>query len=205
MHRHLDGSAPVPICNSKQLDEAQKLAPVQDAAPQLPAPLLDPVHHRVPAGGQYPHPPGPGALQAPRHPAGGRLQRRGLDQPVLERDHIGHVAHHLAVVGHDDQRAPEGVERLFELLDRYLGANGCEVAHAADGPHGLARLAQDVFDVVPLFDDGTSGDDVADDGIYQRDIERPACTGCLPDQAQRRFPICRIFRSAAEQARGSGA
>lgn len=40
--------------------------------------------------------------------------------------------------------------RLFELLDRYLGANGFAVQHAPDGAHGLARLAEDVFDVVLL-------------------------------------------------------
>jgi len=40
--------------------------------------------------------------------------------------------------------------RLFELLGRYLGANGCDVQHAQDGPQGLARLAEDVFDVVLL-------------------------------------------------------
>lgn len=41
-------------------------------------------------------------------------------------------------------------DRLFELLERYLGANGAEVHHAPDGPQGLARLSQDVFDVVLL-------------------------------------------------------
>lgn len=41
-------------------------------------------------------------------------------------------------------------ERLFELLGRYLGANGCDVHHAPDGPRGLARLSEDVFDVVLL-------------------------------------------------------
>lgn len=40
--------------------------------------------------------------------------------------------------------------RLFELLDRYLGAQGLTVHHAPDGFQGLARLAEDVFDVVLL-------------------------------------------------------
>lgn len=40
--------------------------------------------------------------------------------------------------------------RLFELLDRYLSAHAFSVTHAPDGPHGLAKLSEDVFDVVLL-------------------------------------------------------
>jgi two-component system, OmpR family, response regulator len=40
--------------------------------------------------------------------------------------------------------------RLFELLQSYLGQNGCSVAHASDGPRGLLALEQGAYDVVLL-------------------------------------------------------
>ncbi len=40
--------------------------------------------------------------------------------------------------------------RLFELLQSYLGQNGCSVAYAADGARGLMALEQGAFDVVLL-------------------------------------------------------
>lgn len=40
--------------------------------------------------------------------------------------------------------------RLFELLDDYLGENGCTVSHAPDGGRGLAALEGGAFDVVLL-------------------------------------------------------
>jgi two-component system, OmpR family, response regulator len=40
--------------------------------------------------------------------------------------------------------------RLFELLASYLGQNGLSLAHAPDGPKGLAQLEADVFDAVLL-------------------------------------------------------
>jgi two-component system, OmpR family, response regulator len=40
--------------------------------------------------------------------------------------------------------------RLFELLARYLGANGMTATHAADGRQGLAALDAGVFDAVLL-------------------------------------------------------
>jgi hypothetical protein len=46
---------------------------------------------------------------------------------------------------------------------------------------------QDVFDTVPLFDDGTSGDDVADDGIYQRDLIIPVTASAREVEAEARF------------------
>lgn len=40
--------------------------------------------------------------------------------------------------------------RLFELLRSYLGQNGCEIAHAADGAAGLRALDADTYDAVLL-------------------------------------------------------
>ena len=40
--------------------------------------------------------------------------------------------------------------RLYELLASYLGPNGVVLAHAPDGPQGLAALASGVFDAVLL-------------------------------------------------------
>ena len=40
--------------------------------------------------------------------------------------------------------------RLAELLTGYLGPNGFELAHASDGPRGLAALDAGVFEVVLL-------------------------------------------------------
>jgi DNA-binding response OmpR family regulator len=40
--------------------------------------------------------------------------------------------------------------RLYDLLASYLGPNGVTLAHAADGPAGLASLADGVFDAVLL-------------------------------------------------------
>ena len=40
--------------------------------------------------------------------------------------------------------------RLFDLLSNYLGQNGLDVTHAADGRNGLDMLEKDVFDVVLL-------------------------------------------------------
>lgn len=40
--------------------------------------------------------------------------------------------------------------RLFELLSSYLGPNGCELRHAADGPRGLIALEAGTFDAVLL-------------------------------------------------------
>jgi DNA-binding response OmpR family regulator len=41
-------------------------------------------------------------------------------------------------------------DRLYQLLASYLGPNGVTLAHASDGPKGLAALANGVFDAVLL-------------------------------------------------------
>jgi DNA-binding response OmpR family regulator len=41
-------------------------------------------------------------------------------------------------------------ERLFELLEGYLGPNGVTLQHAVDGGRGLATLESEVFDAVLL-------------------------------------------------------
>ncbi len=47
----------------------------------------------------------------------------------------------------------------------------------AGEPSGAASITVDgVFDAVPLFDDGTEGDTVANDGIYERTLTLPAGT-----------------------------
>jgi DNA-binding response OmpR family regulator len=40
--------------------------------------------------------------------------------------------------------------RLFELLKSYLGQNGCDIAHAADGSKGMRMLEADAYDAVLL-------------------------------------------------------
>jgi two-component system, OmpR family, response regulator len=40
--------------------------------------------------------------------------------------------------------------RLFELLSSYLGQNGCDIAHAIDGPRGLKMLEAGTYDAVLL-------------------------------------------------------
>lgn len=40
--------------------------------------------------------------------------------------------------------------RLFELLKSYLGQNGVDLAHASDGPRGIASLEQSSYDAVLL-------------------------------------------------------
>ncbi len=40
--------------------------------------------------------------------------------------------------------------RLFELLKSYLGQNGCDIAHAIDGPRGLKMLEANTYDAVLL-------------------------------------------------------
>ena len=52
------------------------------------------------------------------------------------------MAHRVLLIDDD--------ERLYELLDAYLGDNGCTVTHAADGGRGLAALRNGTFDVVLL-------------------------------------------------------
>ena len=52
------------------------------------------------------------------------------------------MAHRVLLVDDD--------HRLFELLDDYLGENGCAVTHAPDGGRGLATLEGGAFDVVLL-------------------------------------------------------
>ncbi len=52
------------------------------------------------------------------------------------------MAHRVLLVDDD--------HRLFELLDDYLGENGCQVSHAADGGRGLAALEKTAYDVVLL-------------------------------------------------------
>jgi len=67
-------------------------------------------------------------LHLARPAPGGRLQWRGLDQPILERQRIGHVAHHLAVVGHDDDgvalllQFEKGVDSQVEILRKQVGS-----------------------------------------------------------------------------------
>jgi DNA-binding response OmpR family regulator len=41
-------------------------------------------------------------------------------------------------------------QRLFELLESYLGQNGCSVEHAPDGGRGLAALDASTYDAVLL-------------------------------------------------------
>lgn len=52
------------------------------------------------------------------------------------------MAHRVLLVDDD--------KKLFELLDDYLGGNGCHVTHAADGGRGLAALDAGTYDVVLL-------------------------------------------------------
>ncbi len=52
------------------------------------------------------------------------------------------MAHRVLLVDDD--------HRLYELLDDYLGDNGCQVSHAPDGGRGLAALAAGTYDVVLL-------------------------------------------------------
>lgn len=52
------------------------------------------------------------------------------------------MAHRVLLVDDD--------HRLFELLDDYLGDNGCQVTHASNGGRGLAALEASTYDVVLL-------------------------------------------------------
>jgi hypothetical protein len=58
----------------------------------------------------------------------------------------------------------------------------------ADEPHGSAAVRVDgVFDSAPLFDDGSNGDPVADDGIYERDLTIPVSAAVLDEEVHGTF------------------
>ena len=52
------------------------------------------------------------------------------------------MAHRVLLIDDD--------ERLYELLNDYLGDHGCVVSHAPDGGRGLAALDTSIYDVVLL-------------------------------------------------------
>jgi len=58
----------------------------------------------------------------------------------------------------------------------------------AGEPFGQATVTvADVFDAVPLFDDGTNGDVAADDGTYERDLALPASAAVFEEEVQGSF------------------
>jgi hypothetical protein len=53
----------------------------------------------------------------------------------------------------------------------------------AGEPHGLATVSvAGVFDAVPLFDDGTNGDDEAGDGTYERSLAIPSAAAISQEE-----------------------